>query len=295
MLMRLGAVALLLWLPAPGRAASTKQAFRLGVVNERADQPDFALRMYRPLHQALDAALGPRGVALAPLVIAQSIDEMSERIRAGEVDAVPEGVFPTLALSGRAQHLEPAMLVWRRGQREYHAVFFTRIDSPIETLADLRGRVIAFEAPRSSSAFHLPRNALRQAGLRVIPVEAPEQRGAVRYVFAGSELNQAYLVERGEADAAAFNEGDWQRLPDVLRARLRIFHRTPPILRWLFSFRRGVSPTLREAVMSALEELSGYEVGRAALAQAGEIARFERLNAADLAALRRIAAAEQGH
>jgi phosphonate transport system substrate-binding protein len=70
---------------------------------------------------------------------------MSDRIARGEIDALIEGVMPTLALERQTGLLDPELLVWRKGQRQYVTVFFTRKDSSIQELQDLRGRTIAFE------------------------------------------------------------------------------------------------------------------------------------------------------
>jgi phosphonate transport system substrate-binding protein len=109
----------------------------------------------------------------------------------------------------------------------------------------------------------------------------------VRYLFAGTELNQAYWVERGKADAGAFNDGDWERTPELVRERLRIIHATPPLLRWLLAYRRGYPREARRAVNGVLLRMHESAEGRAALAQAERIARFEPLAASDLATLDR--------
>lgn len=260
--------------------------FCLGVVNERSDRPDFALEQYSAMHAWLAPRLGDAGVALGKLVIAQSVEEMGERLTRGEVDAVIESVVPTLVLERSTDRLDPALLAWRKGQREYRSVFFVRSDDPARSLADLRGRSIAFESARSTSAYYVPRAELEAAGLTVVPAEqadAPES--AVRFRLVGSEINQAYWVERGLADAGAFNDGDWERTPAALRARLRIIHTTLPLPRWLLSFRRGLDPRVRAAATRALTQMHTTEQGRAALQKAERISRFEPLTPQDLAAL----------
>ena len=126
------------------------------------------------------------------------------------MDFVLESVFPMLALRERSRSLEPALLVVRRGQREYRSVFFTRQESPIRSLADLRGRTLVLQAIRSTSAFALPRAELTRAGLRLVAADdAAADPKAVRYVLALAEVNQAVWVLHAKGDAGAFNEGDW--------------------------------------------------------------------------------------
>ena len=67
-------------------------------------------------------------------------------------------------------------------------------------------------------------------------------------MLALAEVNQAIWVLHGKGDAGAFNEGDWQALPEKVRARLRVFARSRPIERGLISFRASLEPATRARV-----------------------------------------------
>jgi phosphonate transport system substrate-binding protein len=267
-------------------ATFAQTPFRLGVINERLDKPDHALEQYEKLHAYLSRKLAEQGVAVGELLIAGDVNEMSNRVALGEVDAVIEGVMPSLAVAQRTQRLEPALIAWRKGQRQYHTVFFVRKDSPVLGLDDLKGRVIAFESSRSTSAYYVPKSELLASGLGLATKESDEASPeAVRYVFAGSELNQAYWVHRGRADAGAFNNGDWDRVPPAIKQDLRIVHTTRPVLRWLLSFHVDVPPHLAEAVSGVLLGANLNAEGAAALEAAARIAKFEPLTPSDRADL----------
>lgn len=256
--------------------------FRLGVINERPEQPDDALKQYGKLHQYLERELSAKGHQPIELVIARSVDEMVTCINNREVDALIEGVMPTLAIKQRGAEIDPTLLIWRKGQREYHTVFFVRRDSAINTLEDLHGKTIVFEAPRSTSAFFVPKTELLAASLKLGAIEDTTLTAdAVRYMFAGSELNQAYWVHRGRAASGAFNDGDWERVPEAIKDELKIIHHTRPILRWLFSFTPTIDPGVREAVVSTLLSAHTNELGEEALQQAEQIKMFERLTPSD--------------
>jgi phosphonate transport system substrate-binding protein len=212
---------------------------------------------------------------------------MSDRLARGDVDFVVETAFPTLVLQERSRNLEPSLVVVRRGQREYHSVFFTRQETPIRTLADLRGRTLVLQVLRSTSAYALPKAELARAGISLVPADDPHAgRDNVRYVLAGAEINQAIWVLHDKGDAGAFNEGDWAALPEKVRSRLRVFHRTRPIVRGLLSFRPGLAAPVRKEVEEALLALAADEAGRAALRRASGVTRFERMTPADRRELR---------
>jgi phosphonate transport system substrate-binding protein len=279
------------------------EPFRVGIINERPERPRLALEAYGPFNDYLGARLAEDGMPIGDLVIARSLEEMAARIRAGEVDGLFEGVMPTLKLQRETGRIEPQLVVWRKGQRQYHTIFFTRQDSPIQRLRDLRGKTVAFESPRSTSAHLVPRAVMLESGLTLVqgssaeagagpdaesspePV-VPTSTEPVRFVFAGSELNQAYWVHAGRAHAGAFNDGDWERVPGAIKPELRRFHRTPSILRWLFSFVGPVDPAVRAPLLETLTRMHAEPAGHAALQAASGIARLEPLTTDDRANLK---------
>ena len=124
------------------------------------------LRAYGGMVARLRERLAPANVRVGDLVIARDLDDLSQRLARGDVDIVVETVFPTLVLQERSRCLDPALVVVRRGQREYRSVFFTRKEAPIRALADLRGRTLVLQALRSTSAFALPKAEMERAGHR---------------------------------------------------------------------------------------------------------------------------------
>ena len=263
-------------------------AVHFGVIAEEPNEPDRMLRVFGPLVGQLRERLRPRGVRVGDLAIARDLDDLSQRLVRGDVDFVLETVFPTLVLQERSRSLEPSLVVLRRGQREYRSVFFTRQDSSIRALGDLRGKTLVLQALRSTSAFALPKAELERAGFALAPADDLRSRpGDVRYVLALAEINQAVWVLHGRGDAGAFNEGNWASLPERVRSQLRIFHETQPIVRGLVSFRTGLDAGARAALVDALLRLHEDDAGRSALDQAAGVTRFERMTAADRAGLRR--------
>jgi phosphonate transport system substrate-binding protein len=287
LLLRVGALfgllstAVVSWTASAAVPTKPSLTARFGVIAEEPNEPDHMFTVYSPLLAELRQRLASAGIAVSDLVIARDLDDLSQRIARKHVDFVLESVFPTLSLRQRSRNLEPALLVVRRGQREYRSVFFTRQESPIRSLVDLRGRTLVLQAIRSTSAFALPRAELRRAGLRLVAADdAAGDPGAVRYVLALAEVNQAVWVLHEKGDAGAFNEGDWEALPEKIRARLRIFERSQPIQRGVIAFRGDLAPATRRAIEDVMLALHRDEAGLDALTRAGGITRFERLTRA---------------
>jgi phosphonate transport system substrate-binding protein len=267
-------------------AAATE--FRIGVVSERLNQPDYVISQYQSLLDLLRQRLLADGIHVSELVVAKDLADMAAKIRRREVDMVMESLFPMLWLETQGVGLEPALAGWRKGRRESRSVFFVAQGSDIRSLADLGRKTLALETPRSTTAYALPKSVLREAGFRVVPRD--EMRGDAReigYVLAGDEVNEAYWVAHGKADAGAFNSEDWDGLPDNLRRQLKIIHTTAPILRWLVAYRARLPYEVRERVNAELLALETTPEGVRALASMRGTLRFDVLSPQDIEAIRR--------
>lgn len=267
--------------------AYSDSSFRLAVINERPEKPDYAFNQYGLLHAYLSERLKQHGIEVGPLLVAGSVRELANLIKDDKVDAFLEGVMPTIDIQGRTKKVSPGLLVWRKGQSQYHSVFFVRKDSPITNLEALRDKTIVFESLRSTSAYYVPKATLQAQGLSLVANTSfsEPKAGDIHYLFAGSEINQAYWVLRSRADAGAFNNGDWDRVPEIVKQDLRIIYRSKPILRWLFTFVDGLDQETQSAVIRVLLNAHEDEPGQQALLAAGQIAKFEVLTDEDRANL----------
>jgi phosphonate transport system substrate-binding protein len=220
---------------------------------------------------------------------------MIELLRAGEVDIVRATAFTALTLEDEAG-AEIFLREWRKGVAFYHTVFFTRKENPIRSLSDLAGKTIAFEDPGSTSAYFVPMLTLRCEGLSLVDLSAAgaaKSDDAVNFVFAESEVNIVGWVVRGRADAGVLSNLEWvdpEKAPASLRHNLRIFHKTPPVLRSVLLVRDGLSPALKARLKDLLVTMHESDEGRAALA-AVKAARYDEIigeAAADLEHVRNL-------
>jgi phosphonate transport system substrate-binding protein len=78
--------------------------------------------------------------------------QVIEQLSTGKIDIVLETPY-SAALYYKSNAAYPILLISRKGVTEYNSLIFCRKDQPIQNLADLRGKVIAFEDPTSTSAY----------------------------------------------------------------------------------------------------------------------------------------------
>ncbi|MGP1394435.1 MAG: phosphate/phosphite/phosphonate ABC transporter substrate-binding protein [Inquilinaceae bacterium] len=227
------------------------------IVGRVSGDPIKTLPRLQAMADFMAARLGALGIESGGAVVANSNAEMIHMLRDGRVDLVSETVLSALRFE-EAAAATILMREWKKGVPSYRSVFIAGIDSGIDSLEDLRGRVVAFEDRGSTSGFLAPLAMLREAGLTAVELSSPEQRPAadeVGYIFTDGEINIAVWVARSMADAGAFSDLDWEdttRAPEALKANLRTFHTSAPILRSVLLSRAGLDPALASAISDLL-------------------------------------------
>lgn len=262
-------------------AADEISQFRIGLIG--AD-PGKLLHDFDPFVEYLQNHLRHSGIKHVSLFVAKDLDQMHARLKKGKLDFLITSVFPIIKME--PFKLVPALVGYQGTSHEYLTVFFVRKESSFQTLSDLRGKSIIFKTPSSTTGYAAPKAELERNNLssrKWSDKDAPED--AVRYAFAGEALNQAFRVIRNRADAGAFSSSDWDGLPSKEQSRLRIFHRTAPIIGLIGSFHPSFSPTLRESVQKTLLDMSGNRKGRTALTRALNITKLEPVTEEDRSSL----------
>lgn len=246
----LGLCLWLLTLPAP--AAQT-----VLVLGRVSDDPKAHYARLQPLVDYVAARMGDLGIREGRVLMARDAQQMVSYLRQGKVDWIGETSATALAFEERAGAV-PLLRAMRGGYETYRSVIFVREDSGIAGLADLRGRVIGFQNPMSTSAYFVPAGELLGAGLGLVIQASPLERPPTRfigYAFAQSESNQLTWVRKGLVDAAAFSDQDWEELVagnSALADELRIIHRSAAFPRALELVRPGMPPALRERLRQLL-------------------------------------------
>lgn len=262
----------------PVQTAARQQTLVLGRVS---DDPVKTLPRLREMGGYLAGQLAHLGISGSDAVVARNNGEMIAMLRAGEVDIVSETVMSAFQFSD-ATGAELLMREWKKGVASYRSVLFTRSDSGIDTLEDLRGRVIAFEDAGSTSGFLIPLAMMRNRGIDAVALSSPYAQppaGAVGYVFVGTEVNIAAWVARGIVDAGALNDTDWDdvdRTPGGIRESLAIFHESTEIPRSVLLVRGDLDRELRDALQRTLAGMESDPAAETVLETYYRVARYDR-------------------
>ncbi len=150
------------------------EGLNLGMID---GSPSKMTKTFSPLLEYLAG----KGVATGKVVTVKDLDKMVANFESGKVDFMFESAFGALTVMDKAGAV-PVLIREKKGIKEYNSVIFVPKDSPIQSLADLNGKVVAFEDPNSTSSFVLPKGILEHAGLKLQESRKPVD-GAVAYYF----------------------------------------------------------------------------------------------------------------
>jgi phosphonate transport system substrate-binding protein len=157
--------------------------------------------------------------------------------------------------------VEVALATQRFGSTTYRGEIIVRADSGITSLADLKGKVMCWVDPNSTSGYIIPRIMLAANGIN------PDTDFA-QTVEAGSHNNVVVQVYNGECDAGAVYDDARSSIqedfPDVME-QVVVLATTTDIPNDTVSFAKGVPTDIHDKIVNALLEIAASDEGKAAL------------------------------
>lgn len=174
---------------------------------------------------------------------------------------------------------------WKGGMSEYESLIFTKRNSTTKRLEDLRGRIIAFEDPGSTSGHFLPKLFLSRRGFKLSPKSRIEDNlspGAVGYIFAYSQDKLVDLVLTEQVAAGAFSNDDYATLDAGKKSEITILTQTDRLPRHLLSIRRSLAPVLADRLEKLLLSMDQDAEGRLILQKTDGTTKFDALPGGEL-------------
>lgn len=158
------------------------------------------------------------------LRVAQSYNAVVEAMCNGSADVAFFGPVAYVQAHQRGCAELLAVSV-EKGQSTYYSGIFTRANSPIKTIADLKGRRVAFGDVNSASSFVVPMAMILQAKLDPV-----RDLSAIR--MTGSHANSLAALLQGQADAASLSFDSFEKAVNqgvVAAADVRVVARSIPM------------------------------------------------------------------
>jgi phosphonate transport system substrate-binding protein len=252
------------------------ETLHLGTIGQ---SPADEIKDFLPLAKHLATTLKGEGVNDVKVVVAGSVAEMAALTHAAKVDLFIDSPFPSMAVN-QLTGSKFLLRRWKRGVGEYRAVIFTRKDSGLRQLADLRGKIIAFEEPFSSTGYFFPKLALLQAGLHLAEKKEasdPVPIGKVGHVFTNGDENTMLWVLRGRVSAGAIDDVSFVKKARSRISELEMVYASAPMPRQFVNHRQGLTDNLIIKIRETLLSMDKTEAGRKTLADFQQTAKFDRI------------------
>lgn len=248
----------------------------IGSVNDEAAAE---IKKFLPFANYLAKELQSEGIDQGKVVIAKNVSQMATFLREGKVDIYIDSAFPSV-VAGRLSGSKFLLRRWRRGIAEYHAVIFARKDAEINSLEDLKGKIIAFEEPYSSTGYFLPKVVLTQKGFKLAPktdVSDSVAPGEVGYVFSLDDENTMLWVLRKKVVAGAMDNQSYAKEAKGNLSSLKVLEQSFSIPRQIVNYRSDLPPKLVARIKKILITMNQSEEGKKVLKRFDNTTKFDGL------------------
>ena len=260
----------------PAQAITLSSPEKTLVLADISNNPQKKIRKFQPLADYLAANLADydRG----KVKIAPDLETMIAWLQSGEVDLYIDSPYPAmLAVDGA--NAKPILRRWKKGHAEYHSLIFTMSDRNIKSLADLGGKIVAFDHPASTTGYMLPLAKLQAAGLN--PQEkgsstATVSKDAVGYVFTKEDENSIEWLLSEKVAAAAINNLTFAKISPEIKEKVFILAATEKIARNFLLANAEMSTDEIKAISSILIDMEQTEDGRAVLEKFSQTSKFDK-------------------
>jgi len=224
-------------------------------------------------------------------IVAPTPPQLAALLAEKKVDFYMESSYPTYVIND--VHGAGTLLLrrWKGGMAEYKALIFTKRNSAIRRLEDLRGRIIAFEDPGSTSGYFLPKFFLSRRGFKLAeksgigPNSSP---GEIGYIFAHSQGALIDLVLTDQVAAGAFSDDDYTALDEKKKSDITILAETERLPRHLLSIRKDLAPGLAKRLEEILLSMHEDPEGKRILEKTDQTTKFDLLPGGEAAMRRRL-------
>ena len=214
--------------------------------------PDKMFSERTALAEALGAAIGRPVKVIIPLSSAVIVEGLSN----GSIDL--GYLSATDMVNARKTNAADVLLVGEiDGERHYESLWIALADKPYKSIADLRGKPIAFASRTSTSGYLIPLLDLKNAGLITTKPEDLFGQGNVWY--GTGYMSAVERVLAGEAEAAAVSDYVFEKdkhLTPEQKARLKVVDSQGPVPTHVLAISKRLSPGARQQLLKAVQDFS---------------------------------------
>lgn len=252
------------------------------------DDPVRAIRDRQEFVDYLAKKLRPLGIGSGKIMVVDKLHELARLIKEGKVDLFHDSVVPIVVVSKWSGAI-PILRQWKSGEAEYESVIIVRKSSSIDTLVDLKGKVLAFDEPHSTSAHVIARMYLIENKLKLVQMSSTGGAvpNAVGFVH-GADGSAQNLLIMGRVDAAGTSSREFNELRPDVRENLKIIGKTVSVPRQLIAVRKSLDSKLHRSLKETMLEMDKDPEGQQVLRRQQKTTKIDAIPSASMEQLRAV-------
>jgi len=185
-------------------------------------------------------------------VFPENFDDHMNKVGSGEIDISFSNPFVYIKIAHQYDARAFARIIEKEGKDMFRGEICVLKDSPLQTLADLKGKRIMAVSRSSAGGYLFQRGMLVEAGID------PDEEPTIDFAQGAGKQEEAFLaVCSGEYDACFVREGT---RTEVMRdqvdiSKIRVLASTPFYPGWVYAGRKGLDPSVLDKIRSAMLKL----------------------------------------
>lgn len=267
---------------------SDPKTFTLGLVSE-INQKEIE-RHFQPLVRYVAGKLSPGSKIEGRVVVAATPSRLASLLTQRNADFYMESAQPTYMINDVYGAGKLLLRRWKGGMGDYKALIFAAKNGAARSMEDIKGKLIAFEDPGSTSGYFLPKLFLEKKGFKLQEsrIGGNVRADEIGYVFARSQDKLIELVLTGKVAAGAFSSDDFAGLDAGKKAAVAILAETASLPRHLVSVRKDLSSGRVRSLEKTLLSMHENPEGRTILQKADGTTKFDPLPGGEVAMRQRL-------
>jgi eukaryotic-like serine/threonine-protein kinase len=250
--------------PKPGTAVAAGPTIRFGITRYLPGE------MLKSEHRNLVRFLSERLRQPVEIQVLEDYVDLSAQLAAGKLEIAALSSYAYVRAKRQWPGLQLIATHVTAAGTTYEGHIVAKVDSGIETLQDLRGKVFCYIGPNSSSGYLYPRAVFRKHGM-----DPDKSFKATR--FSGDHLAALHAVESGACDAAAVFAGIFFEAEkhNISAQKYTILATTPRIPYDAYCVPPSLPPARMAALRDALLALApGSDLARRYLGEKSRVTGF---------------------
>lgn len=204
----------------------------------------------QPLKDYLEKTLGKK----VRLVVTTDYSSMIEAMRFGRLELAYFGPL-SYTLAAEKSDIEAFAGLMKRGSTTYNAVVIANKASGVNSIADIKGKQMAYGDTASTSSHLIPKKMLVDAGLNA--------KDHYKENFLGAHDAVAVAVQNGHAQAGGLSKPIFESLVSrgiISLDKVKVLDTSPDFPQYPWALRKDLDPALQENIKRAFWNLKDKSV-----------------------------------